>query len=137
MKKQIVFLNIFLFFIILFPAFGEDIVSDGIDKISPPLWIHGEWILEEDEDNDDPFYIEFAENDIYEMDYSMGDDIEDGYIVAFTQDITDEYYEIYVEYDDGFWWQERFFIVSDNNEILESEYIDSDGADKALTYYKY
>ena len=142
MKKQILVFNIFLFFIILAPLSGLELIDlndgmidleDEIENISPPEWIHGAWILDDRMDEEDPFIIEFTENDII-MNYSIEDDIESGYIVAFIQNITADYYDIYLKYDDGWWYRERFFVTSDKE--MESHYVDSTGSDDNCIYYK-
>ena len=131
--KKILLLNIFLLFIVLFPVFSQDantISVDKIDNVSPPDWILGTWILEED--SDEPFVIEFLEQDIVMDEYSTEEDIESGFIIAFSQNITPEYYDIYVKFDNGEWFKERFFITSTDE--MESEFSASDGTELSFIY---
>jgi len=138
MKNQIAF-YIFLFFIILSPAFG-DLVSENdtadtknkIDNMSPPEWIWGAWTVEEE--TDDPFIIVFAENNIIMDNYSLIEDIESGYVIVFEQDITEEYYEIYVKFDNEDWFRERYFKTSED--VMESQFTASDGTELSFTYNK-
>ncbi|MCL2294298.1 MAG: hypothetical protein FWC36_05485 [Spirochaetes bacterium] len=132
MKKHIVFLNIFLFFVILVPIFGMDLKPSEykIDNISPPDWILGSWVLEESADLP---AIEFTENNII-IDYSLEDDIFFGYVVAFIQERTASYYDIYVKFDDGEWSRERFFIPA--NGVMKSQFTASDGSNFSLTYHR-
>jgi hypothetical protein len=136
MKKQILLFNIFLIFIILSPLFSLDLtandIPDQIDNISPPEWILGTWILDEESEN--PFIVEFIDNNIIMDNYSMEEDIDSGYVVAFIQEITEEYYEICVKFDNGDWFQERFFTTSDDK--MESKFIASDDTDTSFTYYR-
>jgi len=136
MKKQAVLIFIFLFFIILSPLSSLDLVDvdfpDKIDNISPPEWILGTWTFEEE--GDDPFVIEFTENDIIMDNYSTIEDIDSNYVVAFGQNITSEYYDIYMKFENGEWFKERFFITSDNK--MESQFIASDDTNLTFTYYR-
>ena len=139
MKKQILF-YIFLFFIILSPISSLDLIdsTDKIDNISPPNWIFGTWILDDDEEWDVPFIVEFTKDDII-MDLlmdpgSMEEYIAEEIIIAFNQNITEEYYEIYVKFESEEWFKERFFIAS--GDVMESKFIDSDGMEEDYTYYR-
>jgi len=130
MKKQILLVNIFLFFTILFPVF---IMANEIENISPPAWILGSWVTEEDTDN--PFIAKFTSNDIIMDDESFTVDIKSGYIIAFKQSLTEEYYEIYVQYDNYEWFQEKF--IKRTNIMMESQFASSDGIDFFSVYTKY
>jgi len=136
MKNKIVF-YIFLFFIILSPVFSDLIPENKetdneyeIDNISPPEWILGAWVVEEE--TDEPFIIEFTKNDIVMDTYSMLEDMKSGYVVLFEQDLTEEYYEIYVKFDNAEWYRERFFTSS--AESMESQFSASDGTELSFTY---
>ncbi|MCL2480624.1 MAG: hypothetical protein FWF38_02820 [Spirochaetaceae bacterium] len=136
MKNKIVF-YIFLFFIILSPAFSDLVPSNDntdneyeIDNIAPPEWILGTWIV--DEETDDPFIIEFTKTDILMDNYSLIEDIETGYVIGFSQTVTEEYYEMYVKFENDEWYQERFFIIS--NDVMESQFTASDGTELSFTY---
>ena len=137
MKNLIVFCAL-IFFIILSPAFTQDyapnelIETDLYKDIAPPEWILGTWII--DEETDDPFIIEFTENDILMDNYSLTEDILSGYVVEFTQEITEEYYDIYIKFNNEEWYQEKFYLADDNT--LESEFTASDGSELYYSYYK-
>jgi len=96
--------------------------------------IIGIWVLEEEDY--DPFFLEFTEDDILmDYEYSMIDDIDSDFVVTFIQEITDEYYDIFVKFEDGAWYRERFFKISDDE--MESHFIASDNTNKKYTYYRY
>ena len=135
MKKLTIFLSIFFFCAILFPLSGLSLIEEErIDNIAPPEWIIGIWVLEEEDY--DPFFLEFTEDDILmDYEYSMIDDIDSDFVVTFIQEITDEYYDIFVKFEDGAWYRERFFKISDDE--MESHFIASDNTNKKYTYYRY
>ena len=139
MKNQIIFC-IFIFFMILSPAFTQDyapnelIETDLYKDIAPPEWILGTWIIDEEE-AEDPFIIEFTEDDIIMDYYSMIEDILSGYVVEFVQEITEEYYDIYLKFDNEEWYRERFFLTSEDT--MESEFTASDGSELSFSYYRY
>jgi len=124
----------------LFSQDAQDIDVEGIQDIAPPEWILGEWALGEEENTDEPFILEFTENDII-MDYSLTKDIESGYVVAFSQKITEDYYEIYVKFDDGYCYKERFFLPPPDKKTdscyseMQSLYSDNEGTSDYYTYY--
>ncbi|MCL2706259.1 MAG: hypothetical protein FWE72_08650 [Spirochaetaceae bacterium] len=131
MKNQIVF-YIFLFFIILSPAFGDLVPKNEIDNMAPPEWIFGAWTLEEE--TDEPFIIIFTEDNIIMDNYSLAEDIESGYVILFEQEITEEYYEIFVKFENDDWFKERFLKTSADS--MESQFTASDGTEMSFTYNK-
>ncbi|MCL2791970.1 MAG: hypothetical protein FWD87_02665 [Spirochaetaceae bacterium] len=134
MKKQILILNIFLFFAILFPAYSMDFdyTTDEINRVSPPEWILGTWVITDD--LDDPFMVEFTKTDFIFDGHSIVEDIVSGFITGYTQEITEEYYDMYIRFYTGDWGRERFFRISTN--VMESRFVSSDGLELFSTYYR-
>ncbi|QQO07364.1 hypothetical protein [Breznakiella homolactica] len=103
--------------------------SDWVEDIAPPSWILGKWKLDTDD-----YTIEFTRDDIFDDGESVVDDFYYYYIIDYAQRLTGSYYEIYIEYDNGFWWCERFFKTT--GRIMQSSYEDSDEIAEIYTYTK-
>jgi hypothetical protein len=99
------------------------------DEIAPPGWIIGQWAMEFE---GDVIVVTFLEDDIFVDGVSMAQMIAEGYVLRYSQQITETDYSIRIEYADGFWWEESFPIPSMTSVYTDDSY--EEGQYETLTY---
>lgn len=80
-----------------FPAFCDD--------IAPPAWILGDWAMEYEREL---MELTFHKDDMLIDGASVTAMIKEGYVTAYRQTVKNDSFFVRIEYNDGYWWEERF-----------------------------
>ena len=104
------------------------------DMPVPPPWIYGQWqtILEGPDGQPQVLLLIFLPGDILINNASVKEMIQEGFIINYSQQISNNIYTIRLEYADGFWWEESFPMP-----VMTSVYIDQsfeEGSYTTMTY---
>jgi hypothetical protein len=98
-KKEYIVKKVFflLITVLSFPAFCDD--------IAPPAWILGDWAMEYEREI---MELTFHKNDILIDGASVTAMMKEGYVTAYRQTVRNDSFFVRIEYNDGYWWEERF-----------------------------
>jgi transglutaminase-like putative cysteine protease len=100
-------------------------------NITPPAWIYGEWSFTKSREI---FSIGFKADDVIVNNSSISQAIKRSEITGFSQTVTSSYYEIKIEYSNGYWRSEKF--TRPAGRLLQSAYRDSKAGKENYMYIK-
>ncbi|GHV86273.1 hypothetical protein AGMMS50230_18810 [Spirochaetia bacterium] len=103
----------------------------------PPPWIYGQWYTQVGMDaaaetESENLVLIFLPGDILVNGASVLQMINEGYITAFNQQISNNSYTIRMEYADGFWWEESFPMPAMTSVYIDKSY--GEGEYDTMTY---